>query len=109
MLAPRKKLWSTPLEAINEAIQLLNVTSDDIVYDIGAGDGRFIIECHKQTKSKCVGVEIDEERALLANSSIISNGLDINKCYVIIKNALNLNDNSNNETFGILADATAAS
>ena len=40
MLAPRKKLWSTPIEVIEEAIELLKqdgLTSDDVVYDIGAG------------------------------------------------------------------------
>jgi len=37
MLAPRKSLWSTPIEVIDKAIEQLNITSNDIVYDIGAG------------------------------------------------------------------------
>jgi hypothetical protein len=42
MLAPRKTLWSTPLEVIDKAIEKLNITSNDIVYDIGAGKENFI-------------------------------------------------------------------
>lgn len=41
MLAPRKKLWSTPAEAIDKAIELLSPTSTDVVMDIGAGDVRL--------------------------------------------------------------------
>lgn len=43
MLAPRNKLWSTPLSVIDEAISALEITSSDIVFDIGAGDGRFLV------------------------------------------------------------------
>jgi len=35
MLAPRKKLWSTPIEVMDRAITLLQACSDDIIYDIG--------------------------------------------------------------------------
>ena len=38
MLAPRKKLWSTPDEVIDKVIELLNITKSDIVYDIGCGE-----------------------------------------------------------------------
>lgn len=35
MIAPRKKLWSTPIEVVDEAIRHLNITPVDVVYDIG--------------------------------------------------------------------------
>lgn len=35
MLAPRKKLWSTPSEVIDKAIGLLDIRDTDIVYDVG--------------------------------------------------------------------------
>lgn len=62
MLAPRKKLWSTPVEVIEKAIELLQCQNNDITYDIGAGNGNFIIYCSKHTDSKCIGIEIDEDR-----------------------------------------------
>jgi len=35
MLAPRKKLWSTPIEVMMKAIDVLQPSKDDILYDIG--------------------------------------------------------------------------
>lgn len=58
MLAPRKKLWSTPNDVIDQVLNNLLITSSglrrvdcqdvllsfvDVVYDIGAGDGRFLV------------------------------------------------------------------
>ncbi len=42
MLAPRNKLWSTPIEVVNASIEELNINSNDIIYDIGCGDGRLV-------------------------------------------------------------------
>lgn len=43
MLAPRRKLWSTPEPAIDIALDFANLTVDDAVYDVGCGDGRVLI------------------------------------------------------------------
>mmetsp|Transcript_31106 Transcript_31106/g.29683 ORF Transcript_31106/g.29683 Transcript_31106/m.29683 type:complete len:163 (+) Transcript_31106:186-674(+) len=88
MLAPRKKLWSTPPEVLEKAIELLEIKSSDVVYDIGAGDGRFIIECHQRTGAKCIGIEIDEKRAEEARRDILERGLTEDQCSIIIGNAL---------------------
>lgn len=88
MLAPRKKLWSTPIEVIDEAIRLLQPTASELVYDIGAGDGNFIIRCALNTPANCIGVEIDEDRANFAQKSILESGLDNVKCKIICGNAL---------------------
>jgi hypothetical protein len=104
MLAPRKKLWSTPLEVIDIAIEKLQITSSDIVFDIGAGDGRFLIRCgEKSNAESIIGIEIDEERGLLAKESILSsieNGLfNENKCHLIIGNALEMDYSKGNSFF----------
>lgn len=44
MLAPRKKLWSTPSSAVDVALSFANLDSDDVVYDVGCGDGRVLIQ-----------------------------------------------------------------
>jgi ubiquinone/menaquinone biosynthesis C-methylase UbiE len=90
MLAPRKKLWSTPKEVILASIMLLKPSGCDVVYDIGAGEGNFIIECAKQFNVKCIGVEIDEERCKLAESLILANGISNDICSIICENALSL-------------------
>jgi cyclopropane fatty-acyl-phospholipid synthase-like methyltransferase len=33
-----------------------------VVFDIGAGDGRFLTCCAKKTGAQCTGVEINNER-----------------------------------------------
>ena len=38
MLAPRKHLWSTPIEALEQAVKLLQPGSNDNTVDIGAGE-----------------------------------------------------------------------
>ena len=77
MLAPRKKLWSTPDVAVEAAIRLLSPLSpDDVVYDIGCGDGRFLVECARQKGCRCVGIEIDEPRAAEARNKVREAGLE---------------------------------
>jgi len=88
MIAPRAKLWSTPMEVVDMALKLLNVSDDDIVYDIGCGDGRFIIECAKRTNAKVFGIEIDATRAEQVAERIKEEGVQEN-CKVICANALN--------------------
>ena len=62
MLAPRKKLLSTPLEVIEKAVEVLSLNENDICYDIGAGDGRFLQFVCENSVSRSVGIEIDQER-----------------------------------------------
>ena len=88
MLAPRKKLWTTPGEVITEAIRVLSPGSDELVYDIGGGEGTFIIQCALRTDASCIGIEIDSERAEFAQRLIREAGLLEAKCKMIIGNAL---------------------
>ncbi len=88
MLAPRKKLWSTPTEVIDKALELLSPSAEDMVFDIGAGDGRFLIQASLTTEARCVGVEIDETRGYEAIEAIAAAGLAADKCKLIIGNAL---------------------
>lgn len=90
MLAPRLKLWSTPQEVILTALEMLNLKKDDILYDIGAGDGRFLIHAIKETDvSKCIGIEIHEERVVEAKKLIEEAlGALSCKCEIIQANAL---------------------
>ncbi len=91
MLAPTKKLWSTPLEVIDKAIELLSIGPHDKVFDIGAGDGRFIIRCHQTTGAQCVGVEMNEETGRIALNAIRDAQLRDENCRLIIGNALEQN------------------
>lgn len=89
MLAPRKTLWSTPPEVVDAAIQALNPNEDDLTYDIGAGDGRFLYRLCELTKASCVGVEIDEGRCERLMQGIAERHLE-SRCKVHRGNALDL-------------------
>lgn len=75
MIAPRKKLWSTPEAVIAAAIDLARITERDVVYDIGCGDGRVLIAVGRETGAACVGIEIDAERARGAEARVAEAGL----------------------------------
>lgn len=92
MLAPRKKLWSTPQEVILTALELLQPDASDVVYDIGCGEGRFLQACCERTSAqRVIGVEIDADRAELARSKLRSSGLEPPRCCVETGNALECN------------------
>lgn len=52
----------TPQSVVDEMLQLANVTSGDVVYDLGSGDGRLVITAVQRFGAKRgVGVEIAPE------------------------------------------------
>ena len=90
MIAPREKLWSTPPEVISQAVAMLQLTANDIVYDIGSGDGRFLFHCAEHCVVKrVVGVEIHRERAESTQRTITARGWS-EKCTILHSNALEL-------------------
>lgn len=52
----------TPLEVVIEMLQMARVTQNDIVYDLGCGDGRIVITAAKVLGARGVGVDIDPVR-----------------------------------------------
>lgn len=88
MLAPRKKLWASPIDVVKEAIRFLDIKSNDVVFDIGCGDGDFILECARTTvASSVVGVEVEQARCQRIQAIIDSEKMN-DRCSVICQNAL---------------------
>ena len=56
----------TPMNVVNRMLELAKITPDDLVYDLGCGDGRMLIAAAKKYGAKCVGIEIDKDLVLLA-------------------------------------------
>ena len=42
-----------------EMLELAQVTRDDVVYDLGSGDGRIVIQAAQKYGARAVGIEID--------------------------------------------------
>ncbi len=52
---------ATPPEVGQAMLRLANVRPDDVVYDLGSGDGRIIVAAAKDFGARAVGVEIDSD------------------------------------------------
>lgn len=63
-------------DAIEIAINLLEFVEGDIVYDLGCGDGRFLIQaCQKFPFLTCYGIEYDRDLCTKAIALISANNL----------------------------------
>ncbi|WP_308572394.1 SAM-dependent methyltransferase [uncultured Methanobacterium sp.] len=49
---------------IRKMLDLAQVSEDDVVYDLGSGDGRIVIEAAQQYHAQGVGVEADPLRVI---------------------------------------------
>ncbi len=54
----------TPKKRVRAMLEIANVTADDIVYDLGSGDGRIVVMASKEFGAQSVGIEIDPLRLL---------------------------------------------
>lgn len=52
----------TPEPVVREMLELADVGPDDLVYDLGSGDGRIVITAAKEYGARAVGVDIDPRR-----------------------------------------------
>jgi precorrin-6B methylase 2 len=52
----------TPKNIVKQMLLLAGLRRGEHLYDLGAGDGRILIEGAREFGARCVGVEIDPER-----------------------------------------------
>jgi len=52
----------TPQPVVDKMLELAQVTKDDLVYDLGCGDGRIVVTAAKRYGCKAVGYDIARER-----------------------------------------------
>ena len=58
----------TPQRVVERMLEMADVSEDDVVYDLGSGDGRFVITAAQQFGARGVGIEIDPELIRTARS-----------------------------------------
>jgi tRNA A58 N-methylase Trm61 len=59
----------TPTDVVNAMLKLANVSTTDVVYDLGCGDGRIVIAAAKMYGARGVGIDIDPERVREATAN----------------------------------------
>jgi cyclopropane fatty-acyl-phospholipid synthase-like methyltransferase len=73
--APDVKFVPSPDSVVAAMLKLARVTSADVVYDLGSGDGRIPITAAKEYGARGVGVEIDPIRIREANDNLAKAGV----------------------------------
>ena len=66
---------STTYEAIDEMLTLARVTSSDLLYDLGCGDGRIVVTAARKYRCRAVGFDIDPHRVAESQDNVQKNGL----------------------------------
>ena len=65
----------TPQGVVKVMLELAKVTSTDVVYDLGSGDGRIPVTAAKVYGARGVGIDIDPERIREANANAQAAGV----------------------------------
>jgi precorrin-6B methylase 2 len=64
----------TPPEVVAKMMELAQVTKDDVVYDLGCGDGRIVVAAAK-LGCKAYGFDVDPERIRESKENVEKNGV----------------------------------
>jgi SAM-dependent methyltransferase len=59
----------TPQVVVDRMLQIAKVTKDDLLYDLGSGDGRIVITAAKQYGARGIGIDLDPQRVAEAKAN----------------------------------------
>jgi hypothetical protein len=62
MRGPNVVFVPTPQDVVDKMLELADVTKDDLVYDLGCGDGRIVVTAAKKYGCTAVGYDINRRR-----------------------------------------------
>lgn len=65
----------TPYEVVNEMLKMAGVGKNDLLYDLGCGDGRIVITAVKEAGCRGVGIDIDPQRIEECKSNAAQEGV----------------------------------
>lgn len=66
----------TPQPVVDKMLEVAKVTKNDIVYDLGCGDGRIVVTAAKKYGTKAFGFDIDPDRVAEARANVRKNGVE---------------------------------
>ena len=65
----------TPYEVVNEMLRIAGVSKNDVLYDLGCGDGRIVITAASEIGCRGIGIDIDPQRIEESNNNAVKAGL----------------------------------
>ncbi len=65
----------TPEDVVEAMLQVAKVTKNDVVYDLGTGDGRIPVTAAKKYGARGVGIDIDPQRIKEATENVQRSGV----------------------------------
>ena len=74
----------SPMEIVDKMLEMAGVTSKDVVYDLGCGDGRIVVEAAKKYGAKGVGIDMNDDRIKEAKENVAKAGVE--KLVTIVQN-----------------------
>jgi endoglucanase len=66
----------TPHEVVDKMLELAEVEKDDLLYDLGCGDGRIVVAAAKKYGCKAVGYDIDPQRVKESLENVQKNNVE---------------------------------
>ena len=60
----------TSVSTIHTILQFLQLNADDVLYDLGCGDGRICLEAWHQYQCRTIGIEVEEDLVTRAQTLI---------------------------------------
>ena len=60
----------TPQAVVDRMLQMAQVTKNDVVYDLGCGDGRIVVTAAKRYGARAFGFDIDPARVAEAKANV---------------------------------------
>lgn len=66
----------TPQEVVDKMLEMARVAKDDLVYDLGCGDGRFVVTAAKKYGCRAVGYDISPRRVRESLENAKKNGVE---------------------------------
>lgn len=66
----------TPQKVVDKMLEMAAVTKDDVVYDLGCGDGIIVITAAKKYKCKAVGFDIDPKMVQKSRENVKKQGVE---------------------------------
>ncbi|MBN1362125.1 MAG: cellulase family glycosylhydrolase [Sedimentisphaerales bacterium] len=65
----------TPMVVVDKMLELAQVKEDDLLYDLGCGDGRIVVEAAKRYGCRAVGYDINPVRVQEARENVAENNV----------------------------------